>query len=344
MKELVQKYLENRCTPEEAEKVLQWLQTEEGEQFFEKKFGENALALFENLDSIHYPELDSRQLFDEIRQKRKPEQTLPVSDKKLSGSHTRRKNHFSRKLFSAAAVLLIAAVAVLYLFETDFLQGDGVSYQIVETRRGERQSIRLSDGSEVILNHESRLSIPENFSETNRQLMLEGEAWFDVVPDSSQPFVVTGTNSLVKVLGTSFVVESYPGEEKTRVVVEEGRVSLGSLNDEEAEERIIEKNQAGMFVSGGEVELEDIPDPGLYTSWKVGTLIFENTPFEEVTRRMERWYDIHCIIADPEIREENFTSVFEDEPLYQVLDVIALSMDVVYEIEDDTVTFKQDHP
>jgi transmembrane sensor len=89
--------------------------------------------------------------------------------------------------------------------------------------------------------------------------------------------------------------------------------------------------------------MQFLPLTKLFTGWKDGKLIFHKTPFEEVVKRLERWYDIDCIISDDAVKKEHFTSVFKDEPLLHVLDVIALSMNISYEIENQTINFKTDN-
>jgi transmembrane sensor len=346
MKKLVQKFLENRCTPDEAENVLRWLQTQEGEEYLKKQMNRDKKHFFKSAESNLYPELDSARLLDEIRQK-KDSGTKPSAGRDRFGRNQLLKERKSAGrfrsifMFAAAAVFLIAAVLVFS--PPDFRESGtdtAASYQVFETERGERKTIRLRDGSKVIINHESRISIPDTFSENNRKLFLEGEAWFEVVSDASNPFRIEASNSTIRVLGTSFAVKSHAGQESTRVVVTNGRVSLEAREQGTTREKLIGENQGGIVKTGRGIELQEIADPELYTGWKDGKLIFKNTSFEEVAERLERWYNIDCIIQEPAVKKEHFTSVFEDEPLEQVLDVIALSMNISYEINHQTITFK----
>ena len=347
MKKLVQKFLENRCTPEEAEKVLQWLQTEEGETFVEEQMNKDQEFFFTSVKSDLYPELDSRELLYEIKKRKRKGKGRPEADNSKTNIHHKDyPNRLKHSIFvvAAAAVFLIVAVLVFNpLADQEITSESETTYQIVEAERGEQKEIQLRDGSIIVLNHESRIFIPEDFSESNRQVALEGEAWFEVVAMEPYPFEIEATNSYVRVLGTSFGVKSYPGEKSTRVVVTEGKVSLAAIETDGGKERVIEENQSGKLITGQEIELQDIPDTELYTGWKDGKLIFYNTPFDEVIKRVERWYDIECIITDPALKQEHFTSVFEGESLRQVLDVIALSMNVQYEIDNQTVTFKSNN-
>jgi transmembrane sensor len=346
MEKLIQKFLDNRCTPEEADKVLGWLQTEEGEAFLTKKLSEEQKHYFGLSQSDLYPELDSGSLLREIQEKRMSAGKPVLQDKRLPRNRYHRSQSPSGRNrrylpLAIAAVLTIIAVLIFNpMADVASLQEEIVSYQLYETDRAERKSIQLSDGSKVILNHESSLRVPDDFSKTNRRLSIQGEVWFEVVSDDNHLFLVETSNSQLQVLGTSFMMKSHPGEETTRVVVADGKVSLGAKEADSVQEKIIEKNQGGLLVTGHEIELEEIPDPERFFGWKDGKLIFYNTSFEEVAKRLERWYDVECIITDPAIKRERFTSVFEDEPLVQVLDVIALSMNVQYEIDNRTITFK----
>lgn len=335
------------------------MQSEEGEAYLNEQIGKDADLFFDATESGRFPELDSGQLFEEINKKKKSSVSESISSRRLTtGTGTDVEGvslkhlgyrHKSTSLriwrmasLAAAAVFLIVGVMIFNKQYEKPLPEDPAPAQFVETQRGERQTVRLADGTRVILNHESRLSIPGDFSETNRHLVLEGEAWFEVVSLPAHPFTVTSSNSVVRVLGTSFLVESRSEEEKTRVVVADGRVSLAARENGATQEKIIEKNQGGTLEAGREIVLQDIPDPELYIGWKDGKLIFQSTPFMEVISRLERWYDIDCVVTDSSITHEKFTSVFSNEPLLQVLDVIALSMNISYEIDNGTVTFITD--
>lgn len=342
---MVQKFLENRCSPEEAEKVLQWLQTEEGEIFLEEQMNKDQKFFFKSTKFNLYPELDSRELLNDIKKKRKDVKSTPESENAKTRMHTReRPNRLKYGFFLVAAVFMIVAVLVFNpLADHETSSESETAYQIVETDRGEQKTIQLRDGSTVVLNHESRILISEDFSESNRLVTLEGEAWFEVVAMEPYIFEIEASNIYVRVLGTSFGVKSHPGEESTRVVVTDGKVSIAATETEESNKKVIEKNQRGILISGQEIELQDISDTDLFTGWKDGKLIFYNTPFGEVINRLERWYDIECIIMDPAIKEEHFTSVFEGETLRQVLDVIALSMNIQYEIDKQTIIFNSNN-
>ena len=347
MKKLVQKFLENRCTPEEAEIVLQWLQTKEGEAFVEEQMNKDQKFFFRSAKSDLYPELNSRELLNEIKEKKETLNSTPKTN--IAKKRIYRREYpkgLKQSFFLAALAAVFVAIAVLVfnpLAGFEFSTEPETTYQVVETERGEQKTIQLRDGSTVVLNHESRILVPEDFSESNRQVRLEGEAWFEVASMESHTFEIEATNSFVRVLGTSFGVKSHLGEESTRVVVTDGKVSLTAIETDGGKERVIEENQSGKLITGQEIELQDIPDTELYTGWKDGKLIFYNTPFDEVIKRLERWYDIECIITDPALKQEHFTSVFEGESLRQVLDVIALSMNVQYEIDNQTVTFKSNN-
>lgn len=346
MQKLVQKFLENRCTSEEAEEVLDWLKTKDGQAFLRWKISHDKETFFHAKETEFYPELDSVLLLDQIKEKRGLTGTSQSDGKNSNSRNSYQNSSWQNKknflpLIMAAAFIAVA-VMIFYPFYTG-LDEPPVSYQVIEADRGERKTVYLSDGSTIVLNHESRITIPGDFSASNRRVAMQGQVWFQVEPDEDHLFHVEASNSIVRVLGTSFVMESYPKENSTRVVVSDGKVAIGAIKTDSVEEKIITKNQGGLLITGQEIEIEEIRDIERYTGWRNGKLIFYDTPFGEVAERLERWYDVECIVTDPAIKKEKFTSVFEDEPLRQVLDVIALSMNIWYEIDNQTITFKSNN-
>jgi len=346
MQKLVQKFLENRCTPEEAEVVLEWLKTKDGQAFLRWKISHDKETFFHSKKTEFYPELDSVLLLDQIKEKRgltgKSHSDGKNKNSRNSYQNKSRQNRKNFLPFVMAAVFIAVAVMIFNPFYAG-LEEPPVSYQFFETDRGERKTVYLRDGSTLVLNHESRINIPDDFSATNRRVSMEGQVWFEVESDDEHPFHIEAYNSVVRVLGTSFVMESYPKEKSTRVVVSDGKVAIGAINTGTFEEKIITKNQGGLLITGQEIEIEEIRDIERYTGWRNGKLIFYDTPFGEVVERLERWYDVECIVTDPAIKKEKFTSVFEDEPLRQVLDVIAISMNIRYEIDNQMITFKSNN-
>jgi transmembrane sensor len=165
---------------------------------------------------------------------------------------------------------------------------------------GKTSEILLPDGTHVFLNAGSRLIYPDFFADKNREVFLVGEAYFEVVHNEKQPFVVQTTDVRVRVLGTQFNVSAYPSENIIETVLSSGKVRL-------------EQNNTGMFSETTELvpgqlaafnktkrttRLKEV-DIENYTLWKEGLLKFESTDLSRVVKKLERYYNIRFKYNDP---------------------------------------------
>jgi hypothetical protein len=165
---------------------------------------------------------------------------------------------------------------------------------------GKTSEVQLPDGTKVFLNAGSRLVYPENFTGKTREVMLVGEAFFEVKHDKQHPFIVQTDDFRVKVLGTKFNVSAYPTDNVVETVLAEGKVSL-------------EKNEAGLFEKAidllpnqlvsfnrttKETYLRTV-DTDNYILWTEGLLKFESTDLSRITKRLERYYNVRFQYAEP---------------------------------------------
>jgi len=246
-------------------------------------------------------------------------------------------------LFKIAATAAVAAVVMLtlayYQPNSDSGSQKGLAMQEVETHKGQQSQFKLNDGTRVWLNAESKLKIPGTFTSDAREVFLEGEAFFKVAHDASRPFIVHTNSSLTKVLGTQFNVRAYPDEHKVQVAVKKGKVAFGA--DETSIDRApkLIHNQMAVLQGNRQTVISDVKDLDNYIGWTQGKLIFKDTPLTEVLRRVERWYDIDCKLMNPELRNRTITASFQNEPMLEVLKIIALSTDMKYERKRREVIF-----
>jgi transmembrane sensor len=230
----------------------------------------------------------------------------------------------------------------------------------ISTRYGSKTNIVLPDGSKVWLNAGSKITYDKDFGETSRNLQLTGEAYFDVVHNSSRPFVIHTKAMDIKVLGTEFNVKSYPDEKTTETSLIRGSIEV-TLNERKAD-RIILKPNEKLVVSNEQVndtaavakkakaaiqkplislstlKYFSLDSTILETSWVQNRLVFENESFEEIALRMRRWYGVQFYFADEEIKSLRFTGNFKDETMEDALKAMQITADFVYRISDKTVT------
>ena len=217
-----------------------------------------------------------------------------------------------------------------------------LAFEELTTRDGERAIYSLSDGSKVILHAGSRLEVPVNFNKNNRELFLEGEAYFEVTHDPDKPFMVNSEEAYTRVLGTKFLVQAWPDEGRNvEVIVEEGKVALGESLSSPAstqQEVIISRHQKGVLAAGASPSVHEVTDLHWHLGWTEGRLVFEDRQLSEIIPRLERWYAVDIQTANDEISEKRLTAEIDySQPMMEVLKGIALSLDL--EIERDGRTF-----
>jgi transmembrane sensor len=192
-----------------------------------------------------------------------------------------------------------------------------------------RVQFSLPDGSKGWLNSNSRLKYREDFF-NNREVMLNGEAYFDVRSDKRNHFKVLTADIVITVHGTKFNVESYKSENAVEVTLEEGIIDYynKSLN------RLYKMQPNGHIYYdklSGNLNV-DVVEPEKYTAWKDGKLIFRNDPLDVVARRLGRWYNIDVEVRGNISNQPMLRATFVDENLEQVLKLLKKSRLIDYTI------------
>jgi ferric-dicitrate binding protein FerR (iron transport regulator) len=191
---------------------------------------------------------------------------------------------------------------------------------------GSRVAFNLPDGSSGMLNSGSHLSYSLPFS-SNRKVILEGEAWFDIVHNEKAPFEISTGNSTVKVLGTRFNISAYPTESYVEVVLQQGKVEFLDNHDKKVTMRPSER----LVFQDGNINMS-VTDPAKYIAWTQGKLVFRGDGMAEVARRMERWYNIKVELADKDLEKYSFRATFEDDKLEDVLRWLSMTSPIRYNI------------
>jgi ferric-dicitrate binding protein FerR (iron transport regulator) len=183
----------------------------------------------------------------------------------------------------------------------------------------------------VVLGVASTLRYPAAFKSGSRDVLLEGEAYFEVAHDQVRPFTVRAADLVAQDLGTEFTVRAYPEDAGAQVVVREGRVAIrAAARAAGAPERVVAAGQLGRLGGGGEPVVEQA-DTAAWFAWTEGRLVFSNTPLSEAVRQIERWRDVKIHLASGDIGQRQFTTSFGNEPTLAMLEVIGtgLGLEVV---------------
>ncbi|MEX2397136.1 MAG: FecR domain-containing protein [Balneolales bacterium] len=242
-----------------------------------------------------------------------------------------------------AAVMLIAAFAGIFAWLNFHVVGseEELVMREIVMDKGQRANLVLSDGTNVNLNADSKISMPEVFQQDKREVfLLEGEAYFEVAGDPDWPFLIHSGGAVIRVLGTSFAVRAYPEDEMVRVVVNEGTVSLASGHDKSIGANLT-AGQLGLFhIKNDTVISKEVEDMEQFLSWIDGYLIFKETSMKEVALQQERRYNVEVDFGKPSIEELFLTATLKGRSVTNVLNVIAASLEIdYYQTDRQTIVF-----
>jgi transmembrane sensor len=257
----------------------------------------------------------------------------------------------------AAAVVVIFLLSLFWRLVFTPLSTNNRDFYEVIVPIGEKSQIILPDGTHVWINSESRLVYPAKYGVANRQVYLEGEAYFDVTKQkNNMPFMVNTRDLKVKVLGTAFNVKSYDADNTVETTVVRGLVEVESVSGNGHKVRLnpyekvvfVKRNQPlpisdptaskkGKKTMASSMIIMKT-NPEIVTCWKDQLLMFTDETFEEMVVKMERWYNIKIHLSDSSLRNERFNGKFvHNETVYQVLEAVRLTTPIKYTVMNNEI-------
>ncbi len=258
----------------------------------------------ENLSRNNDSDLEAQEAFDKfVKRKRRAETT----------------RHRCHIWITTAAVAACAAVLAVFVIPASVKSPDSGKVFEAVSSAGQVQEVTLPDGSHVWLNAASRLVCSSGFGTNDRNVTLEGEAYFDAVRDSLLPLVVSTGRARVMVLGTAFSLRDYPDDESASVSLYRGSVSFGTGGSS----IILEPGQSAI-IRGNAPELLDRQIPA---SWRDGVLFFDDCPLERVCSDISRAYGVPVTISDSQLKELRFSARLStrNHTLEETLDILSLT-------------------
>ncbi|MCG6190664.1 FecR family protein [Maribellus maritimus] len=251
----------------------------------------------------------------------------------------------SRRLYnqiSKVAVILLLPLLGLGIFLTIKYWNETPQFSEIIAPKGEKVQFVLPDGSTGYLNSGSTLKYAYPFSK-KRRVELNGEGFFTVVHDKNT-FTVQVQDMKVEVHGTRFNVCAYDDDPEIVTTLEEGSVSV--IRDMDGKEIKITPGQQAVFNKKTHKIKNKKVDVDLYVSWKDNMLRFQNAPFADVVKKMERWYDIKIVLDDKLKYTQRYTMTIKTESLREMLNLMTVTTPMKYEIKEDIVyiTLKNSMP
>jgi len=205
---------------------------------------------------------------------------------------------------------------------------------------GKRSSIVFSDGTKLWLNSGSRAIYPVSFSGNRREIFLEGEAFLEVSPDKTVPFIVKTNSMEIRVLGTSFNIKAYPDEQEASVVLVEGIVNV---KPERGKEKQMLPDQLLSFSSvTGVTEVKENVNILEHIGWKYGWLLCNSESLGSVFMKLSRYYNVEIEVDNPDLNAFKINGKLDlKEELNEVMRAVSIAGSFTYTIENNKVLISE---
>lgn len=245
----------------------------------------------------------------------------------------RRDSIFANWMKYAAIIILSFSVgALLFCFSGQTSSSDQLAS--ISSPRGQITSLTLFDGTTVWLNSETTIKYSSNFNKKEREVFVEGEAYFEVIHNDKIPFIVNAGVSKVKVHGTTFNVKAYPSDNFIETVLIEGKVEFITKNKSVflcPNEKIILSTEKGTLH-------KEHADVEKASAWKKGKYYYNNEKLSIIIQQIQRWYDTEFIFNENELSNLTFTGVVNREKSIEYnLKLIELTNKIKFELQNGAI-------
>jgi ferric-dicitrate binding protein FerR (iron transport regulator) len=319
----IKRYLEGRGKGESADEIKKWLADPVNENEVREILGE----IWSNTKiTMTGDKPDFERMYSDVIDNFNIE-----SDTKSDRQRSLNMFRLAYQKFSkVAAVLfipiLLAASILFYKVQTNSVDSREVTMREVFTKPGTRTQLELSDGTKVWLNDGTTFRYPENFSGNDRQVYVDGEAYFEVKADVNHTFKVINPMMTTIVTGTHFNLNAYSEDQLFEATLLEGKIHLeskvGKISLDPGE-------QVQYKTESGSVQKIDV-NPQFSTAWVDGKLIIKNQPLELAVKKLSRWYNVDIQIDDSELENLQLSCTLENEKIEQCVQLITQALSINY--------------
>lgn len=231
-----------------------------------------------------------------------------------------------------ASPLVTACVLAVFLFIRP------AAPELYFTPEGERQTFTLADGSQLVLQPNSRITVA--LSSHKRELELQqGEVFFDVARDTTRPFIIQTPGGNVAVLGTQFSVSL--ASQSPQVTVLEGRVAVTPANTPATE---LTANQQINFKSAAAGKPPVNVNAKDSLAWRKTRFIFKGEPLVDVTQKLSNYFGRTIVLASPELEQQSVMAVIQLEGFEQALSTLSQSLSLNLDYRNDGSAVLESQP
>jgi ferric-dicitrate binding protein FerR (iron transport regulator) len=216
-----------------------------------------------------------------------------------------------------------------------------VEMHTLSVPRGGEYKLVLSDGTSIWVNSESTLKFPANFTGTEREVELFGEAYFEVAPNTQMPFIVKTGEIKVKVVGTEFNIKSYDNESDITTSLLNGQV-LVSCNDVTVEEHVLQPGEQASFnKTKKEIQISEA-DVFAASSWRHGRFVLRHETLGNIMNVISRWYDVNVTYTNSDLQTLLFNvNTFKYSDVGEMLAAIEKTGKVRFERHQNIIIVKE---
>ncbi len=344
-KRAIVNYLSGELTTNETEILNRWLEKSETNKLIFDQFSDIWQASSHNKLN---KQIDAEKAWKDLLNQ------INIQDKKTRNTNWNE-------------IIRIAAVFIIALFL------GGLGYYFIDHKKetiaeplyveyvsplGSRSFVKLADGSKVWLNAGSTLKYKNTYGINNRDLLLTGEAFFEVEKNKEIPFIVKTSEIDVIALGTKFNVKAYSEESTIETTLIEGSVKLESSSVKLADNLVLKPNEKAVFtkknqsvkliaqrqptiehesISKPKLEIIESVEPEPIISWKDQRWVINNEKLGDLAVKLERRYDVNFIFDNELLKDYAFRGTLEDETLEQIMEALKFSSPIKYVIDKRTV-------
>ena len=322
---LLEKYLNNECTDSEKELVEAWYASLRGTSDYIGSLSEHKQQILQD------------ETFSNIKD------AINASEETVE-----RKFPFSWLIGIAASIAILMGVFFLYNKAASDKQ-ISISKQIQKNApedilhfiNHEPRIVRhqLPDSSSVWMHSEAAITYPKKFDSNKRIVTFSGEGFFDIQKDKKRPFSIQSGEMVVRVLGTSFNVNAQATQKIFRISVVTGSVEVTAPDKQQKEQVVILKpHQEAVFeTKSRRLTSSAVPPQNKKEIYEPVTILFDNTPLNQVVSQLEKRFNVHISLSNPRISSCRVSADFEQQPLPLIMEMLCTALDATYTISGHTI-------
>lgn len=363
---LLSKYIDKNCTQEEIRRLYEIVTLQDNE----KTVKEILLCQLNKINEDQYENytVDIDKIYARILAGIN-QNAAKVSTQDLIRNRSRIRRLITEVVSFAAVFCIAFLLGRIHINKNENAAGlpSSIAYNEIKAPMGAKSEVYLSDGTQIMLNAGSTIKYKTDYNTLNRDLLLEGEAYFKVARNADLPLIVNAGKLTIKATGTEFNVKAYSEEGIIETTLIEGEVEIAQAGKNAKDDILqLKPNQKAIYANKSDQiflrkikEIEPLafkPDKTItinllvstntdidqVTAWTKNKLIIKRENLESLCIKLQRKYNVTFHFGDEEIKKYRFTGVLLDETFEQVMDAIKLVAPIKYSMEGKVITLGSD--